>query len=66
VIGCAAGAGAVLAGLRAVVASTIQNQDAWVLDYRTDKDLMVLSALLSAVIVGGIALGIYSRRKRKR
>jgi hypothetical protein len=65
-IGCAAGAGAVLAGLRAVVASTIQNQDAWVLDYRTDKDLMVLSALLSAVIVGGIALGIYSRRKRKK
>jgi serine/threonine protein kinase len=65
-IGCAAGAGAVLAGLRAVVASTIQNQDAWVLDYRTDKDLMVLSALLSAVIVGGIALGVYSRRKRKK
>ena len=66
-IGCAAGAGVVLAALRATVASTIPEQDAWVLAYRTDSSgFMALSGLLTAAIVGGIAFPIYSRRRRKK
>jgi hypothetical protein len=65
-VGCAAGAGAMMVGLRATVASTIPEQDVWVLAYRTDTNFMVLSGLLSAVIVGGIAYPIYSRRRRRK
>lgn len=65
-VGCAAAAGAVMAGLRATVASTIPEPDVWVLVYRSDTNFMVLSGLLSAVIVGGIAYPIYSRRRRRK
>jgi len=63
-VACAAAAGAILAGLRAIIGWIVNDQEVWVVDQPDDIRFMLLGGLFSAAAIGGAIWRFYPRKKK--
>ena len=60
---CAAAAGVIFAGLRAIMTSILNDQEVWVMDYPDNIKFMMLGGVFSAAAISGAIWWLYPRKK---